>query len=120
MNDPRHKIIIQAGGRGSRLRHHTWNKPKCLVSVKGMPIIYHMFNLYNDSDFIILGDYHFEELENFLEVNKPKINFFAHKTEKKGTIAGIKEIYSSLDDEDKIIITWSDIVLSEKINFSSY
>ena len=32
-------IIVQAGGRGSRLRHHTWNKPKCLVSVRGKPLI---------------------------------------------------------------------------------
>ena len=37
-------IVIQAGGRGSRLRHYTWNKPKCLVSHNGKPVIYHLFD----------------------------------------------------------------------------
>ena len=37
----KYEIIIQAGGRGSRLRHFTWNKPKCLVSYEGKPVIFH-------------------------------------------------------------------------------
>ena len=38
------EVIVQAGGRGSRLRHFTWNKPKCLVSYNGKPVIYHLFD----------------------------------------------------------------------------
>jgi choline kinase len=33
-------IIIQAGGRGSRLEFLTVNKPKCLVSIDNLPVIF--------------------------------------------------------------------------------
>ena len=64
------EIIVQAGGRGSRLRHHTWNKPKCLVSVKGKPMLYHLFDRFKEHKFHIIGDYSFEQLEKYLEVNQ--------------------------------------------------
>ena len=41
--DKKYEVIVQAGGRGSRLRHYTWNKPKCLVSYEGKPVIFHLF-----------------------------------------------------------------------------
>ena len=112
------KIIVQAGGRGSRLRHHTWNKPKCLVSINGKPIIYHLFDLFTESDFIIVGDYLFNKLEDFLKINIPKVNFSTHQTSHKGTLAGIKNISSGLGYNNPIVITWSDIVVHKKINFT--
>ena len=60
------QVIVQAGGRGSRLRHHTWNKPKCLVSVDGKPICFHLFDLMIDAKFVVIGDYAFEQLEKYL------------------------------------------------------
>ena len=52
-------IIVQAGGRGSRLRHHTWNKPKCLVSVRGKPLLYHLFDKFKKHEWwecFLVGD----------------------------------------------------------------
>ena len=69
MNENQLQIVVQAGGRGSRLRHHTWNKPKCLVSVLGKPIIYHLFDVYPSAKFVIIGDYAFDQLEIYLKVN---------------------------------------------------
>ena len=43
------KIIIQAGGKGTRLEQLTRNKPKCLVPVDNLPIIFHNEN-YTDAD----------------------------------------------------------------------
>ena len=51
-NKKKYEIIIQAGGRGSRLRHFTWNKPKCLVSFEGKPVIFHLFEKFKDPIFI--------------------------------------------------------------------
>ena len=34
-------IIVQAGGKGTRLEKYTRNKPKCLVSVNNRPIIFY-------------------------------------------------------------------------------
>ena len=40
------KIIIQAGGKGTRLEGLTRNKPKCLVPVNNLPIIFYAFQWY--------------------------------------------------------------------------
>ena len=32
-------VIIQAGGKGTRMGRYAENKPKCLVPVKGIPMI---------------------------------------------------------------------------------
>ena len=102
-------VIVQAGGRGSRLRHHTWNKPKCLVSVRGKPLLYHLFDKFPDNDFIVIGDYAFDQLEKYLEVNPPGVNYKLIKTNKKGTISGIKEALSLVNDSD-VLVTWSELI----------
>ena len=84
-------IIVQAGGRGSRLRHHTWNKPKCLVSVRGKPLLYHLFDKFPTAHFHIIGDYAYNQLEKYLEINPPSISFSLRKTNEKGTCSGIAE-----------------------------
>lgn len=39
-------IIVQAGGRGSRLETLTANKPKALVPVDNLPMIFHIFKKF--------------------------------------------------------------------------
>jgi GTP:adenosylcobinamide-phosphate guanylyltransferase/thiamine kinase-like enzyme len=104
------KIIVQAGGRGSRLRHHTWNKPKCLVSVRGKPLLYHLFDQFPNNEFIIIGDYAYDKLEQYLEVNKPSVKFTLIKTTEKGTASGIKDALELISDEE-IMLTWSDLII---------
>ena len=58
-------IIIQAGGRGLRLETFTTNKPKALVPVRGLPIIFHLFRQFRGADFTIIGDYKYEVLERY-------------------------------------------------------
>lgn len=38
------KVIILAGGKGTRLPHSAKNKPKCLVEVNGKPILQHQLD----------------------------------------------------------------------------
>ena len=40
------KIIIQAGGKGTRLEGLTRNKPKCLVPVNNLPILFYAFKKF--------------------------------------------------------------------------
>jgi len=106
-------IIVQAGGRGSRLRHHTWNKPKCLVSVKGKPLLYHLFDQFADAYFHIIGDYAYDQLEKYLEINPPNVSFELIRTNEKGTCSGIAEVLSNIPKDSKLIITWSDLIIKE-------
>ena len=107
------QVIVQAGGRGSRLRHHTWNKPKCLVSVNGKPILFHLFDRIPDAKFIVIGDYAFEQLEKYLSINKPLPKVVLSKTTKLGTCAGIKDALDTVDPEKPLLLLWSDLILDE-------
>ena len=50
-------IIIQAGGKGTRLGYLTKNKPKALTPVENLPMIFHLFRKYPDKRFVIIADY---------------------------------------------------------------
>jgi GTP:adenosylcobinamide-phosphate guanylyltransferase/aminoglycoside phosphotransferase len=106
-------VIVQAGGRGSRLRHHTWNKPKCLVSVHGKPLLYHLFDKFPDASFIIIGDYLYEQLQNYLQVDPPAVNYKLIHTEEKGTCAGIGAALAMVPAEQPVLLTWSDLIIND-------
>lgn len=106
-------IIIQAGGRGSRLRHHTWNKPKCLVSVRGKPLIYHAFEYFKDANFIIIGDYLIEQLEKYFETNPPKVDWKIIKALGKGTLSGIDQALGLIEKNSPILLLWGDIIIND-------
>ena len=40
------QLIILAGGRGSRLSEETSTRPKPLVDIGGMPIMWHIMKIY--------------------------------------------------------------------------
>src|SRR5882762_3610643 len=41
------KVVILAGGRGTRLAEETETKPKPMIEIGGMPIIWHIMKLYS-------------------------------------------------------------------------
>jgi glucose-1-phosphate cytidylyltransferase len=54
------KIVILAGGRGTRLSEETTNIPKPMVEIGGKPIIWHIMKIYSNfgfNDFIICLGY---------------------------------------------------------------
>jgi dTDP-glucose pyrophosphorylase len=57
-------VIVQAGGLGTRLKHLTANKPKGIVSVNKLPMIFHLFRKFPKAKFIIIGDYKKEILSS--------------------------------------------------------
>ena len=62
-------IIVQAGGKGTRLQYLTRNRPKALVPVDNLPMLYHLFRKYPDKRFIIIADYRKEVLRRYLSVS---------------------------------------------------
>lgn len=107
------KIIIQAGGKGTRLEYITQNKPKCLVPVKNRPMIFHLFEKYFDSEFIIIGDYKYNVLEKYLKNFAKNINYKLIRATGTGNICGIKQALTYLNDNEKFLLIWSDLILSE-------
>lgn len=106
-------IIVQAGGRGSRLRHHTWNKPKCLVSIKGKPILYHLIDNFPSAKFYIIGDYAFDQLEKYLKINPPAVEYSLYRSDGKGTSAGIAKIAADIPKNESVMLIWGDLIIKD-------
>lgn len=106
------QIIVQAGGRGSRLRHHTWNKPKCLVSVDGKPILHHLLRLHPDARHVIIGDYQVETLETYLQIEPPKCEYHLLRAEGEGTASGMRAAVDVLDRDQPVKVFWGDLRFS--------
>ena len=47
-------VIIQAGGKGTRLESLTRNRPKCLVPVDNRPMIFWTFEAFKGADFSVI------------------------------------------------------------------
>ena len=60
------KVVLLAGGKGTRMEALTRNKPKALVPVNNLPMIMHLFHKYPDKKFIIIADYKYDVFEKYL------------------------------------------------------
>jgi thiamine kinase-like enzyme len=107
------QIIVQAGGKGTRLGHLTQNKPKCLVSIHGKPLLYHLFSLYPESTFQVIGDYKSDVLETYLATVTPKCKFNYIKASGTGTGSGISQALKNISDNEDILLIWCDLFLAE-------
>jgi len=68
MNEQNCKIVILAGGFGTRLKGETEFKPKPLIKIGGKPIIWHIMKIYAKygyTDFVIAGGYKVEEIKQY-------------------------------------------------------
>ena len=108
------KIIIQAGGKGTRLEGLTRNKPKCLVPVNNLPIIFYAFQKFKDAEFTIIADYKTDVLEKYLKAFGSQYNFKIVKASKKGTISGIKEAIADYSEDESFMVMWCDLILSNE------
>ena len=110
-------IIIQAGGKGTRLQHLTANKPKGIVPVNNLPMIFHLMNKFKDKKFIIIADYKHEVLEEYMEVFSPVDYMIVNATE-KGTCAGIRQSIELIPHDEPFMLIWSDLVVGEKFSLN--
>jgi len=129
------KVVILAGGLGTRLSEETVSKPKPMVEIGSMPIIWHImkyFSSYGHNDFIICAGYKAHIIKEFftnyhMHTSDLSINFESNnliKIHKKNiepwnvsiintgenTLTGgrIKKIYDLIKDESYFFMTYGD------------
>lgn len=107
-------IIVQAGGLGSRLESLTINKPKCMVSIDNLPIIFHLFKKFPKARFSIIADYKHDILEKYLTIFAKDIDFRIIKASEKGTCSGIADAAADIDNKLPLILIWCDLVLGNE------
>lgn len=106
-------IIVQAGGKGTRLEYLTTNKPKCLVPISNLPMIFHLFRKFNDKKFIIIGDYKYDVLREYLKAFADVKYLLVSSEGKKGTLSGLEQALKFVPGNEAFMLIWSDLVLSE-------
>jgi glucose-1-phosphate thymidylyltransferase len=73
------KIIIPMAGLGTRLRPHTWSKPKPLVSVAGMAVLGHVLEMFSslsdthNTELVFIVGYLGDQAEEYIHEHYPHL-----------------------------------------------
>lgn len=105
-------IIVQAGGKGTRLKHLTHNKPKALVSIENLPMIFHLFRKYPEKRFVIIADYHKEVLRKYMSCFA-NVKYQIVDANGTGTCSGISQALELIPEKEPFMLVWSDLILPE-------
>ena len=117
------KIVIMAGGKGTRLKPFTNILPKPLIPVKGKTVIEHIISSFvkqNIKEFIFTLNYKTKLLKSYFEELKPKykINYIEEK-KPLGTAGSLKLVNTK--STDYLLVTNCDTIInidySKLINF---
>ena len=103
------KVVILAGGLGTRLAEETDKIPKPMVKIGNKPIISHIIKLYLNFGFkeiIICSGYKKEKIKNYFK-NQRNINIVDTGL-KSESGSRIKLIKKYLDDDDDFFMTYGD------------
>lgn len=103
-------IVVQAGGKGTRLQHLTKNKPKALVPIENLPMLFHLFRKYPSKRFVIIADYKKEVLREYLAAFSD-VKYQIVDAEGTGTCAGVKQAIGLIPEEQPFMLVWSDLIL---------
>ena len=72
------KVVLLAGGYGTRIREETDLKPKPMVEIGGKPILWHIMKIYSTygyNDFVILLGYKGYYIKEYFA------NYFLHQSD---------------------------------------
>ena len=118
------KVVILAGGLGTRLSEYTKTIPKPMISVNGLPIIFRIMSFYAKygfKDFYIALGYKGEIIRNFFKKNNYGWNINLINTGKKTMTGGRLKRLTKYLGKDTFMMTYgdglSDVNLKKLLNF---
>jgi glucose-1-phosphate cytidylyltransferase len=106
------KVVILAGGLGTRISEETETKPKPMVLLDDRPIIWHLMNIYATQgydDFIIATGYKGEVISNWVDSTlKEKWKVRAFDTGPDTMTAGRIKKCMELVPGERVMVTYGD------------
>ncbi|MCJ7695174.1 MAG: sugar phosphate nucleotidyltransferase [Anaerolineaceae bacterium] len=117
------KIVIPMAGLGSRLRPHTWSKPKPLVPLAGGTVLDHLMNMFktvtdvDKAEFIfILSPNQGDQIQEFVSKNYPQKKVrFVIQPEMKGQSDALWQARAHL--KGRTIMVFSDTLIENTYEF---
>ena len=106
-------IIVQAGGKGTRLEYLTENKPKALVPVNNLPMLFHLFGKFRDKKFIIIGDYKKDVLKRYIKAFAD-VKYVLVDAVGTGTCSGLSDAIRYVPEKEAFMLIWSDLILPKE------
>ncbi len=105
------KVVILAGGKGTRIHEESKNKPKPMINIAGRPIILYImkcFIKYNFTEFIVAGGYKSNQIRKFFK-HKRNYNVTVVNTGLNTMTAGrILRLKKYLAGEENFFLTYGD------------
>lgn len=122
------RAVIPVAGVGTRLRPHTFVKPKVLLNVAGKPILSHILDellRYNIKDVTLITGYMGELVEDFIARRYPMLNVeFAEQKKMEGLGHAIWTGRDTYKDNEPLLIilgdTIFDVDLSQALNSTTH
>jgi len=106
-------VIIPAAGFGTRLRPHTWSKPKPLVSVAGKPILGHVLDSIaplNPERVVFVTGYLGDQIREYVEGQYTFPSAFVHQAEMKGQAHAIHLTRDLVDGP--VLVAFADTIFA--------
>lgn len=111
------KVIIPLGGFGTRMRPHTWSRPKPLIKVAGNTVIGHILEEMADvcvEQVIFVVGYKGQEIEAWIRENYPALDaHFVIQEDPLGQAHAIWLCRHFLDESDVIIAFGDGIIRAD-------
>jgi glucose-1-phosphate cytidylyltransferase len=107
-------VVILCGGRGTRLQEHTQAIPKPLVEIGGMPIVWHVIQLYAVQGFrrfVLATGYRGELIERFVATHEWPAGVSVECVDtglRTQTGGRIKLLERHLGGEERFCVTYAD------------
>ena len=118
------KVIILAGGLGTRISEETKSKPKPMVLLGDKPILWHVMNIYASqgfSDFVIAAGYKSEMIQDWINNLETEWSISVVDTGLETQTAGRIRMIANIFSDDQFMVTYGDgvgnINLKDLIDF---
>ena len=114
------KVVILAGGKGSRISFYTQKIPKPMIRIGNIPLLVHIMNIYKFygfNDFIVAAGYKSKVIKDYFLKNKKNKNIKVVQTGVNSmTGERILKLKKFLNKEENFLLTYGDGVTNLNIN----